>query len=154
VQKVTAGYAGGGNQPSYEQVSTGDSGFAEAVQIEYDAREISFHDLLKAFFIIHDPTQLNRQGNDVGTQYRSAIFYHDEEQKQAAEQLKQELDTSGEFGSTIVTTIESLENFYSAEDYHQQYFQKNPSQPYCQVVIAPKLQKFREKFAAKLKPSS
>ncbi|MFW6096669.1 MAG: peptide-methionine (S)-S-oxide reductase MsrA [Chloroflexota bacterium] len=148
VKRVVSGYAGGDvPDPSYEQVCTGNTGHAEVVQIEYDPDVVSYRDLLEVFFTIHDPTQLNRQGADVGTQYRSAIFYHDEDQKQAAEKIIAELEDDQVYGKPIVTEVTPLDTFYPAEDYHQDYYANNPTQPYCMVVVSPKLAKFRKKFA-------
>lgn len=155
VHKVTSGYAGGSvENPTYEQVCSGTTGHAEAVQIEFDPEEISFEDLLYVFWRTHDPTTLNRQGNDVGTQYRSAIFYHDDEQKKIAEKSKQETDASVLWPNPIVTEITPFTNFYEAEGYHQEYFENNPNQPYCQVVIDPKVRKFQKEFKDRLKDSA
>ncbi len=148
VKRVVSGYAGGEvPDPSYEQVCTGNTGHAEVVQIKYDPDVATYRDLLEIFFTIHDPTQLNRQGADVGTQYRSAIFYHNEEQKQAAEKIIAELEEDEVYAKPIVTEVTPLDTFYAAEDYHQDYYANNPTQPYCMVVVAPKLAKFRKKFA-------
>ncbi len=147
VLKVLPGYAGGTvEQPSYEQVSTGTTGHAEVIRIEFDPKLVSFRDLLNVFFATHDPTQLNRQGNDVGTQYRSAVFYASEEQKADAEAAIAELEKEKVFDSSVVTTVEPLKNFSLAEDYHQNYFKNNPGNPYCAAVISPKVAKFRETF--------
>lgn len=147
VKRVLSGYAGGDvPKPTYEQVCTGNTGHAEVVQIEYDPEIVSYRDLLEVFFTIHDPTQLNRQGADVGTQYRSAIFYHNEEQKRAAEEIIAELEEEEVYSKPIVTEVSPLDTFYPAEDYHQDYYANNPTQPYCMVVVAPKLAKFRKKF--------
>jgi peptide-methionine (S)-S-oxide reductase len=152
VQSVVSGYAGGTTKnPTYKQVCTGTTGHAEVCQITYDPRVVSFPELLEVFWKTHDPTTLNRQGNDVGTQYRSAIFYHNDEQKRLAEHYKKELDASGAFGSPIVTEIVPFTNFYKAEDYHQNYFKQNGNQAYCQFVIRPKVEKFRQVFRDKLK---
>jgi len=152
VTEVISGYAGGHvPNPSYEQVCSKTTGHAEVVQITYDADEISFADLLDVFFTIHDPTQLNRQGNDVGTQYRSAIFTHDEEQKRIAEEKIAELEAEGLYDRPFVTEITPLDTFYPAEDYHQEYFKKNPYQGYCVAIVAPKVAKFRKKHLDKLK---
>ncbi|TDX01184.1 peptide-methionine (S)-S-oxide reductase MsrA [Dinghuibacter silviterrae] len=152
VLKVTSGYSGGHVvNPTYEQVSTGTTGHAETCQIVYDPGKISFDELLKVFWQTHDPTTLNRQGNDEGTQYRSVIFYHDAGQKQKAEYYKDELNRSGAFPKPIVTAIEPYKNFYSAEDYHQDFYANNPNQPYCYFVIRPKLEKFEKVFKDKLK---
>ena len=152
VERVTSGYAGGHvTNPTYRQVCDGTTGHAEVVQIAFRPDEVSFKELLGVFFTIHDPTTLNRQGNDVGTQYRSAIFYHDEEQKRIAEETIAELTAEGIWDSRIVTEVTPLEEFYPAEDYHQDYFLRNPYQPYCRAVVAPKVAKFRQKYLAKLK---
>lgn len=153
VLDVVSGYAGGtAANPTYYQVSTGETGYAECVQITYDSSKISFDELLEVFWQVHDPTTLNRQGADVGTQYRSVIFYHDNEQKQKAEKYKDELNKSGAFNDPIVTTLESFTKFYPAEDYHQEYYANNKNKnPYCAVVIAPKLEKFEKVFKNKLK---
>ena len=152
VSRVIPGYTGGqvGN-PSYRDVCTGTTGHAEAVQITFDPSVISFRELLEVFFSIHDPTTLNYQGDDVGTQYRSAIFYHTPEQKLEAERIIGELTASGVWLQPIVTEVKRLAEFYAAEEYHHQYYRRNPEQGYCQVVIAPKLDKFRQKFVAKLR---
>lgn len=152
VQKVTSGYAGGNvANPTYEQICTGTTGHAEVCQIIYDPSTISYDELLEVFWKVHDPTTLNRQGNDVGTQYRSVIFYHNNEQQEKALHYKTLLDKSGAWNKTIVTAIEPFKNFYSAEDYHQNYYINNPKQGYCQFVIRPKLDKFKEVFKDKLK---
>lgn len=153
VDRVQSGYAGGhAENPSYRQVCTGNTGHAEVVQIDYDPKQVCYRELLEVFFGTHDPTTLNRQGHDVGTQYRSAIFYHNDAQKQEAEQFVKQLDADQVFDNPIVTQIEPLKKFYPAEDYHNDYFERNPGQPYCQAVVSPKVSKFRQKFAAKLKP--
>lgn len=152
VVSVESGYAGGDTpNPTYQQVSTGSTGHAEVVQVTFEPQVISFHDLLTIFFTIHDPTTLNRQGNDVGTQYRSAIFYHDEEQQKIAREVIAEITEAGIWGSPIVTEVVPYDTFYVAEDYHQEYFAKNPSQGYCRVVIAPKVSKFRKQYQEMLK---
>ena len=152
VERVESGYAGGTvANPSYTQVCTGATGHAEVVQITFDPRVISFAELLDVFFDIHDPTTLNRQGADVGTQYRSVIFYHSPEQRRLAEEKIAALNQSDAWGAPLVTQLVPFETFYRAEDYHQGYFRNNPSQGYCQVVIAPKVAKFRKQFAARLK---
>ena len=152
VQSVVSGYAGGTTEnPTYEEICTGSTGHAEVVQITYDNEIISYEELLEIFWKTHDPTSLNRQGNDVGTQYRSGIFYHNEEQKQLAENYKTELDKSGAWDKPIVTEIVPLATFYKAEDYHQDYYEKNPNQGYCAFVIAPKIEKFEKVFKNKLK---
>ncbi len=149
VSSVVPGYTGGHVvNPTYEQVSGGTTGHAEAIKFTFDPEQISYRDLLEVFFATHDPTTLNRQGNDVGPQYRSVIFYADDEQKQLAEDIVTELNESKAYSNPIVTTIEPLGEFYEAEDYHKNYFERNQGQPYCQVIIAPKLKKFKEKFAS------
>jgi len=151
VEKVTSGYAGGSvPNPTYEQVCAGRTGHAEAVEIVFDPEVISYDELLEVFWKTHDPTTPNRQGGDVGTQYRSAIFFHDDEQRRRAETSKAALEAARVFPSPIVTEIVPYTNFYPAEDYHQDYFRSNPAQPYCRVVIAPKLDKFRQQFAPRL----
>jgi peptide-methionine (S)-S-oxide reductase len=152
VQSVESGYAGGHvENPSYKAVCTGMTGHAEVVRITFDPEIVSYRDLLHVFFGIHDPTTLNRQGADVGTQYRSAIFYHDEEQKKIAEEVIAELETQKLFDRPIVTTLEKMDKFYIAEDYHQEYFANNPYQPYCMAVVAPKVSKFRKQYLDMLK---
>lgn len=152
VIKVVSGYTGGAiPNPTYEEVCTGNTGHAECCQIIYDPAKVSYDELLEVFWKTHDPTTLNRQGNDVGTQYRSAIFYHNEAQKEKAVHYKKELDTSGAFNSAIVTVIEPFTVFYSAEGYHQNYFNDNSNQMYCRFVIVPKIEKFKKVFADKLK---
>lgn len=151
VKSVTSGYSGGHvDNPSYEQVITGQTGHAEVCQIEFDSEQISFEDILEVFFGTHDPTTLNRQGSDVGPQYRSAIFYHNEEQRVIAERVKSELGESGTWKNLIVTEITAFGKFYPAEDHHQNYFKNNPNQSYCRYVIAPKVQKFEKTFKLKL----
>ena len=151
VSSVTSGYSGGTvANPTYKDICTGTTGYAEVAQIVYDPKVISFPELLEAFWSSHDPTTLNRQGADVGTQYRSVIFYHDDEQKELAEKYKKELNASGAFKSPIVTEIKPFDKFYKAEDYHQDYFNSNQDAPYCQFVIAPKLEKFKKVFHDKL----
>jgi peptide-methionine (S)-S-oxide reductase len=152
VLKVSSGYSGGHVvNPTYEQVCEKNTGHAEVVQIVYDPGKINFDELLEVFWKTHDPTTLNRQGNDVGPQYRSVIFYHDNEQRQRAEHYKNELDKSGSWNDKIVTAIEPYKNFYVAENYHQNYYNNNGSQPYCYFVIRPKLEKFEKVFKDKLK---
>lgn len=152
VLKVSSGYSGGHvPNPTYEQVCDKNTGHAEVVQVVYDPAQITFDELLKVFWETHDPTTLNRQGNDVGPQYRSVIFYHNDEQKQKAEQYKQQLDKSGSWSKPIVTAIDPYSNFYVAENYHQNYYNNNGSQPYCNFVIRPKLEKFEKVFKDKLK---
>lgn len=152
VEQVESGYAGGHvAHPSYEQVCTGGTGHAEAVQITFDPQVISFRELLDVFFAIHDPTTLNRQGPDVGPQYRSVIFYHDPEQKATAEQVVAGIQTSGVWKQPVVTEVTPLTAFYPAEEYHREYYQRNPWQPYCQMVIVPKVAKLQKQFLARLK---
>ncbi len=152
VHSVESGYAGGHvPNPTYRAVCTGSTGHAEAVQIRFDPNIVSYRDLLNVFFAIHDPTTLNRQGNDIGTQYRSAIFYHDEEQKRIAEDLIAALNAQKIWEDRIVTQVVPLDTFYVAEDYHQEYFARNPYQPYCMAVVAPKVAKFRKHFLEMLK---
>ena len=151
IEKVVSGYCGGTvPNPTYYQVCEGDTGHAEVVQLTFDPREVSYKDILKVFFTIHDPTTLNRQGADVGTQYRSAIFYHSQEQKVIAEETIKELTAEKIWDNPIVTQVAPLDVFYAAEDYHQEYFAQNPYQPYCQYVVAPKVAKFRKYFVEKL----
>jgi peptide-methionine (S)-S-oxide reductase len=152
VESVESGYSGGHvANPSYADVCDGDTGHAEVVRITFDPAVVSFADLLHVFFTIHDPTTPNRQGADVGPQYRSAIFYHNPEQKAAAEQVIQDINASGIWTHPIVTQVTPFEQFYMAEDYHQEYFKKNPFQGYCRAVIAPKVAKFRQKYVDRLK---
>ena len=152
VESVVSGYAGGAvPDPSYEQVCGGRTGHAEVVQIAFDPNVVTYRDLLDVFFTIHDPTTKDRQGADVGPQYRSIILYHGPEQKEAAERAIAEVDGGGIWNAPIVTEVVPLEKFYPGEDYHQDYFEQNPRQRYCQIVIAPKVAKFRQKFIAKLK---
>ena len=155
VLKVTSGYSGGTvKSPSYEEVCTGTTGHAECLQIIYDPKVISFDELLEVFWEAHDPTTLNRQGNDVGTQYRSVIFYHDTEQKKKSEDYKIKLDKRGAYSSPIVTEITAYSQFYPAENYHQDYYRLHGSQPYCTFVIRPKVEKFEKVFKDKLKPTA
>lgn len=152
VEKVQSGYTGGHTEnPTYEQVCRGDTGHAEVAQLTYDPAVISYRQILEIFFTLHDPTQVNRQGNDIGTQYRTSIFYHDDEQKQQAEHIIAELEAEDAFAAPIVTEVSPLQTFYRAEDYHENYFARNPENPYCQAVISPKLAKFRKTFAGLLK---
>ena len=152
VEKVESGYAGGRTpDPTYGDVCTGTTGHAEVVQISFDPTAVSFAEVLDVFFATHDPTTLNRQGADVGTQYRSVVFYHSPAQKETAERKIAELNAAGVWGKPLVTEVAPLERFYRAEDYHQEYFRTNPGQGYCQAVVAPKVAKFRKQFAAKLK---
>ena len=152
VESALSGYAGGHDpDPTYEAVCSGTTGHAEVVQIAFDPDMVSFRELLEVFFTIHDPTTLNRQGNDVGTQYRSAIYYHDEEQRLIADEVIEEMTFAGVWDDPIVTEVTALDMYYEAEEYHQRYFEKNPFQPYCFVVVRPKVSKFRKKFVSKLK---
>ena len=154
VIRVESGYAGGAvPNPTYEQVTTGRTGHAEVVQITFDPAVFSYEELLEVFFTIHDPTTLNRQGADVGTQYRSAIFVHDERQRAAAESVIDRIEGERIWDDPIVTQIAPLGTFYKAEDYHQEYYRRNGGQPYCQAVIAPKVAKFRSRYADKLRPA-
>jgi peptide-methionine (S)-S-oxide reductase len=154
ILSVESGYMGGHMpNPDYRTVCTGRSGHVEVVQVTFDPEMVSYRDILEVFFAIHDPTTFDRQGNDSGPQYRSVIFYHDDEQRDEAEQLIAELDHEGAFGRPIVTELRPASAFYIAEDYHQEYFQNNPQQPYCAFVVSPKLRKFREKFASRLRRS-
>jgi peptide-methionine (S)-S-oxide reductase len=152
VHSVESGYAGGQvDNPSYREVCNGTTGHAEVVQVHFDPSVVSYRDLLNVFFAIHDPTTLNRQGADVGTQYRSAIFYHDDEQKKIAEEVIKDLSDQKLFDRPIVTELAPLDRFYVAENYHQEYFARNPYQPYCMAVVAPKVSKFRKHFLEMLK---
>jgi len=152
VEKVESGYSGGAmSNPTYEKVSTGTTGHAEVVQITFDPRVISFEEILRIFFTMHDPTTLNRQGADVGTQYRSVIFYHNNKQKAIAEKVIEEINRAKIWNAPIVTQIEPFKIFYQAEDYHNDYFKRNPEKPYCQLVIAPKIAKLRQHYREKLK---
>lgn len=151
VQKVVSGYAGGrGQRPTYEEVCSGRTGHAEVVQVTFDPKVISYRDLLEIFFAFHDPTTLNRQGPDSGTQYRSVIFHHSPAQKATAEQVVSELGSAGVFGAPIMTELAPLEAFHPGEEYHQGYYRRNPEQAYCRAMIAPKLAKLRAKYAARL----
>ena len=152
VYSVESGYMGGEKKdPTYKEVCTGTTGHAEVCRIVYDPRLLTFKDLLEVFWQTHDPTTLNRQGNDAGTQYRSAIFYYSEDQKKEAEFYTSELDKSGAFSDPIVTTLEPVDTFYPAEEYHQNYFNQNGDQPYCSFVIKPKVEKFKKAFSSRLK---
>lgn len=155
VEDVVSGYSGGhkGN-PTYQEVCSETTGHAEVVQIKFDPNVISFKEILQVFFTVHDPTQLNRQGNDVGTSYRSAIFYHTEEQRRVAEEVIAEFTAERLYDNPIVTELAAFERFWPAENYHQEYFANNPNQPYCAAVVAPKVAKFRQKFTSKLKSSA
>lgn len=155
VVSVTSGYMGGETvNPSYEAVCSGKTGHAEVVQIAYDPQVVSYRDLLEVFFSIHDPTQKNRQGNDVGTQYRSAIFWHDTGQRDEAQRMIEELTREGVYPAPIVTEVTPATTFWPAEDYHQDYYDRHPNQPYCLFVVAPKVAKFRGKFKRWLKPEA
>ncbi|MCF8309703.1 MAG: peptide-methionine (S)-S-oxide reductase MsrA [Bacteroidales bacterium] len=152
VETVTSGYSGGDIvNPSYKEVSSGTTGHAEVVQLEFDPEVVSYEELLEIYWKTHDPTQLNRQGADVGPQYRSVIFYHNEKQKELAESYKEKLQEAGIWDKPIVTAIEPFKNFFEAENYHQDYYENNKSQGYCQFVITPKLEKFKKVFQDKLK---
>lgn len=152
VISVESGYMGGQTRnPTYKEVCSGHSGHVEVVQVTFDPGVISFRELLEIFFTVHDPTTRDRQGNDVGTQYRSVVFYHSEEQKKTTEEVIRELSAEQIWPHPFVTAIEAATEFYIAEDYHQEYFRTNPSQPYCRVIVEPKVRKFREKFREKLR---
>jgi peptide-methionine (S)-S-oxide reductase len=152
VQRVISGYTGGKKEnPTYEQVCNDNTGHAEAVDITFSPDVISYHEILEIFFTVHDPTTINRQGNDTGTQYRSAVFFHNEAQKMIAEQIIKEINAAHIWNSPIVTELKPYKKFFSAEDYHRDYFERNPQQSYCQVIIAPKVAKFRKKWESKLK---
>ncbi|QHJ12145.1 Peptide methionine sulfoxide reductase MsrA 2 [Paraglaciecola mesophila] len=152
VELAVSAYAGGQTQdPTYESVCSGQTGHAEVVRVNFDADKLSYREVLEIFFALHNPTQLNRQGNDVGTQYRSAIFYHDEHQKAAAEEIIQEISDEKIWPDPVVTEVTELNNYFQAEDYHQDYFSNNPQNQYCNMVVAPKLAKFKKTFASRLK---
>ena len=152
VHNVTCGYSGGHtNEPNYNDVCTGTTGHVEVVQVEYESNQITFEQLLDVFWHCHDPTTLNRQGADIGTQYRSAVFYHDESQKHTVEQIITEMGDAQMFEQAIVTQVCPIDEFYSGEDYHQDYVNNNPENAYCQAVVSPKLAKFRKTFVSKLK---
>ena len=152
VSSVESGYAGGRTEnPTYEQVCSGATGHAEVVRVTFDPREVSFKEILEIFFTAHDPTTLNRQGADVGTQYRSVIYYHDERQRETAQEVIRELNEANIWDGTIVTEVAPLSNYYEAEEYHQEYFARNPGQGYCRAVVAPKVAKFRQRFRDRLK---
>ncbi len=152
VESVESGYSGGKvKNPTYREICTGMTGHAEVVQVKFNPKEISYEDILEVFWNTHDPTTLNKQGADEGTQYRSVVFYHNDDQKKVAEQYKIQLDKSGTFKNPIVTEITPLSIFYPAEDYHQNYYALNPNQGYCQYVIRPKVEKFNKQYSAKLK---
>lgn len=153
IESVQSGYSGGTvADPSYEQVCTGATGHAEAVRLEFDPSVVSYADILRVFFTMHDPTTTDRQGNDIGTQYRSAVFYLDDQQRETAEAVMREIGESGIYGAALVTELEPLKNFYPAEEYHDDYFARNPRQPYCAAVIAPKVAKFRKLYLDRLRP--
>jgi peptide-methionine (S)-S-oxide reductase len=155
VEKVVSGYSGGFKEnPSYREVCDGSTGHAEVAQLSYDPSVISFEEILEVFFLVHDPTTLNRQGNDVGTQYRSVIFYHSPEQKAISESVIAALNKSDAWPNPLVTEVSAFEKFWPAEDYHQNYYSLNSEQPYCQYVVRPKLEKFRKAFQPKLKPKA
>jgi peptide-methionine (S)-S-oxide reductase len=155
VEKVEVGYSGGsGKNPTYQQVCTGTTGHAEVVQITFDPQVISLGEILQIFFTVHDPTTLNRQGADVGPQYRSIVLYRDDEQKETAEQVVREIEAAKIWDAPIVTELTQIQAYYKAEDYHQGYFDANPQAAYCQAVIAPKVVKFRKRFAVRLKSAS
>ncbi|MEX2535324.1 MAG: peptide-methionine (S)-S-oxide reductase MsrA [Trueperaceae bacterium] len=152
VRSVLPGYSGGTvPSPTYQQVCSETTGHAEVIEVQYEPKEVDYNDLLSVFFATHDPTTVDRQGNDVGSQYRSVIFYQDEEQRKEAEQAIEKLETEGTFGAPIVTQLEPLDVFYEAEGYHRNYFRNNPGQAYCSVIIAPKVAKFRQKNMDKLR---
>ncbi|CAN5205042.1 peptide-methionine (S)-S-oxide reductase MsrA [soil metagenome] len=152
VEAVVSGYSGGhAENPTYQQVCSETTGHAEVIQVKFNPEEISFKEILQIFFSVHDPTTLNRQGNDVGTSYRSAIFYHSDEQKRVADEVIKEVTEEGIYDNPIVTQVAPFDKFYVAENYHQEYFANNPNQPYCAAVVAPKVAKFRKKFVDRLK---
>ncbi len=155
VEDVVSGYSGGHKEnPTYQEVCSETTGHAEVINVKFDPNEISFKEILQVFFAVHDPTTLNRQGNDVGTQYRSAVFYHDDEQKRVAEEVIEEVTGEKVYDDPIVTQVVPFDKFYGAENYHQEYFANNPNQPYCAAVVAPKVAKFRKKFVNRLKKKS
>ncbi len=152
VEDVVSGYSGGHTEnPTYKEVCSETTGHAEVVQIRFDPAELSYKELLQVFFTVHDPTTLNRQGGDIGTSYRSAVFYHSDEQKRVAVETIAEFNAEGIYDNPIVTQVAAFDKFWPAEDYHQEYFANNPNQPYCNAVVAPKVSKFRQKFLARLK---
>lgn len=152
IESAFSGYAGGHvDNPSYEQVCSEKTGHAEVVRVNFDADIISYRDVLEIFFSLHNPTQLNRQGNDVGTQYRSAIYYHDDDQKQQAQRIIAEIEKQQIWPEAVVTEVTEINNYFQAEDYHQDYFSNNPQNQYCNMVVAPKLAKFKKNFASRLK---
>ena len=155
VEEVASGYSGGHTKnPTYREVCSETTGHAEVIQIKFNPNEISFKEILQIFFTVHDPTTLNRQGNDVGSSYRSAIFYHSDEQKRVADEVIKEFTGEGIYDNRIVTEVTAFDKFYPAEDYHQEYFANNQTQPYCAAVVAPKVAKFRQKFVSRLKSNS
>jgi peptide-methionine (S)-S-oxide reductase len=155
VEDVMSGYSNGQTlNPTYQQVCGGDTGHAEVIQLKFDPEIISYRDILKVFFAVHDPTTMNRQGGDIGTQYRSAIFFHSPEQEKTAHEVIDELNAEQIWDAPIVTEVAPISNYFPAENYHQEYFANNPNQPYCMAVVAPKLAKFRQKFLDKLKKSA
>lgn len=152
VEDVVSGYSGGQTEnPTYKEVCSETTGHAEVVQIRFDPSELSYKELLQVFFTVHDPTTLNRQGGDIGTSYRSAVFYHSDEQRRVAEETIAEFNAEGIYDNPIVTEVTAFDKFWPAEDYHQEYFANNPNQPYCNAVVAPKVAKFRQKFLSRLK---
>jgi peptide-methionine (S)-S-oxide reductase len=152
VESVESGYSGGHTiNPTYQQVCSETTGHAEVIQLKFDSDVISFKEILQVFFAVHDPTTLNRQGNDVGSSYRSAIFYHSDEQRRVAEEVIKEVEAEAVYDNPIVTEVTPFDKFYIAENYHQEYFANNPNQPYCAGVVAPKVAKFRQKFVSRLK---
>lgn len=152
VEDVVSGYSGGHTEnPTYREVCSETTGHAEVTEIRFDPEVISFADILRVFFAVHDPTTLNRQGNDIGSSYRSAIFYHSDEQKRIAGEIIKEVTEAGIYDDPIVTEVTKFDKFYPAEDYHQEYFANNPTQPYCAAVVAPKVAKFRKQFVSRLK---
>ncbi len=152
VTDVVSGYSGGHTEnPTYKEVCSETTGHAEVAQIKFDPEKLSYADLLRVFFAVHNPTTLNRQGSDIGTSYRSAIFYHSDEQKRIAHEIIDEVTSEGVYDNPIVTEVTALDKFWPAEDYHQEYFANNPGQPYCAAVVAPKVAKFRQKYASRLK---
>ncbi|MCU1288471.1 MAG: peptide methionine sulfoxide reductase [Acidobacteria bacterium] len=155
VEDVVSGYSGGHKEnPTYQEVCSETTGHAEVAQIKFNPNEISFKEILQVFFAVHDPTTLNRQGNDIGSSYRSAIFYHSDEQKRIAEEVIKEVTEEGIYDNPIVTEVTAFDKFYPAENYHQEYFANNPNQPYCAAVVAPKVAKFRQKYVNRLKTRS
>ena len=155
VEDVVSGYSGGHMEnPTYQEVCSETTGHAEVIQLRFDPERVSYDDILRIFFTVHDPTTLNRQGNDIGTSYRSAIFYHSPEQKEAAERVMKEISDAKLYDDPIVTEVAEFDRFWPAENYHQEYFANNPNQPYCAAVVAPKVAKFRKTFADRLKSSS